>query len=317
MTSSLAFLPSAPSPTRSPPTGGILAAPPDLRPLVEHTGTVHAVSPTAGLVPLARSLMHPDVGVDLHGRGPGSQPLLLELRPRQLVAWRHPAVPGTERGSLWRAGEHEVARWCRLLVEHGIPADPSRLDLEPPHVRVPPWVKGATIVHPGAAAPSRRWPADRFAAVARAELASGRTVVVTGSPSERALAGQVAALAVDAASHAAGAAREAPCIRVLAGRTGLLGLAAVFAAAGKVVCGDTGAGHLATAVGTPSVVLFGPIPPSMWGPPPTRPQHVPLWAGKLGDPHGAEVDPGLLEISVADVLAALDRLAEVRCATPA
>ncbi len=114
---------------------------------------------------------------------------------------------------------------------------------------------GATVIHPGAASPARRWPADRWAAVARAERAAGRRVVVTGSPAERALAQQVARDA------------ELEPEAVLAGRTDLLQLAAVVAAAGRVLCGDTGVAHLATAFGIPSVLLFGPTPPSEWGPP--------------------------------------------------
>jgi hypothetical protein len=75
-------------------------------------------------------------------------------------------------------------------------------------------------------------------------------------------------------------------------------------AARVVVVGDTGVAHVATAVRTPSVVLFGPEPPSRWGPPPDRPWHAALWAGRLGDPHGLDTDPGLLELGVVDVLLA-------------
>ena len=69
-----------------------------------------------------------------------------------------------------------------------------------------------------------------------------------------------------------------------------------------MLCGDTGVAHLATAFGTPSVVLFGPTPPAEWGPPPERPQHVVLHRGGRGDPHADEPDPGLLAITVEDVL---------------
>ncbi|MDP9388463.1 MAG: glycosyltransferase family 9 protein, partial [Actinomycetota bacterium] len=96
---------------------------------------------------------------------------------------------------------------------------------------------------------------------------------------------------------------------VLAGRTDLLGLAAVVAAAGRVVSGDTGVAHLASAFGTPSVILFGPVPPSRWGPPPSGP-HRALWAGTVGDPHAPRRDPGLLRLHVDDVLAALADLPE-------
>jgi ADP-heptose:LPS heptosyltransferase len=94
---------------------------------------------------------------------------------------------------------------------------------------------------------------------------------------------------------------------VLAGRTDIVELAALIAAAGRVVCGDTGVAHLATAVATPSVVLFGPTPPTRWGPPATR-HHVALWAGRDGDPQGREPDPGLLALTVGDVIDTLDAL---------
>jgi ADP-heptose:LPS heptosyltransferase len=155
---------------------------------------------------------------------------------------------------------------------------------------------GVTVLHPGAASGSRRWPPGRFAAVARAERRAGRRVVVTGGPAERRLALRVAAEA------------GLPAGDVLAGRTGLAELAGVVAGADRVVCGDTGVGHLATALGTPSVVLFGPVPPDRWGPPRDRPVHRALWAGGTGDPHADRVDDGLLRIGVDRVLQALEEL---------
>lgn len=151
------------------------------------------------------------------------------------------------------------------------------------------------MIHPGAASAARRWPAERFAAVARSEAAAGRRVLVTGGPDEERLACGVAALA----GLEPGAS--------LAGKTSLLQLAEVVASASRVVCGDTGVAHLATALRTPSVLLFGPTSPRAWGPPPDRPQHVVLWMGRTGDPHGDRPDPGLLETSVEEVLAALAR----------
>jgi len=74
------------------------------------------------------------------------------------------------------------------------------------------------------------------------------------------------------------------------------------------VCGDTGVAHLATALGTPSVVLFGPTSPARWGPPPDRAIHQVLWAGRTGDPHASRPDPGLLAIGENEVLQALTRL---------
>jgi hypothetical protein len=262
----------------------VLAAPSAIEPLARLSATVDDVVDTAPLAPLERSLHGADLAVNLHGRGPESHRVLLAASPRRLIAF----VPST-----WRGDEHEVDRWCRLLREAGIPADPTVLDLPPPAQAPPPGTEGATVVHPGAASGARRWPVERWAAVARHQAEEGRTVVVTGGPGEQRLAEDVARRA------------GLPEPAVLAGRTDLLGLSAIVASAGLVFCGDTGVAHLATAFGTPSVVLFGPVPPSRWGPPPDRLQHVALWAGRLGDPHAAQPDPGLLEITVDEVLGAV------------
>jgi ADP-heptose:LPS heptosyltransferase len=257
----------------------VLAAPRALAPLAALTGAIDEVVDTAPLGPAPSGA---DVAVNLHGRGPESTARLNESGARRVIAFDHG----------WRADEHEVQRWCRLLEEHGIPADPDDLDLEPPPVPSP--APGATLIHPGAASEARRWPAGRWAKVARALEGP---VVITGGGDERELAIRVASAA------AAPGLAERP--RVLAGDTDLLTLAATVAHARLVLCGDTGVAHLATAFGTPSVVLFGPTPPAHWGPPPHRTQHRVLWSGRTGDPHGSVPDRGLLTITPEDVLRAL------------
>jgi ADP-heptose:LPS heptosyltransferase len=280
----------------------LLATPAELAPLASASGAVDEVVPTEGLSePLHQRLHGAGLAVNLHGRGPESHDLLLATEPRRLVAFTHPAVPASSQGPRWRSDEHEVARWCRLLEESGIAADPTRLDLELPPAPVPHGAEGATIVHPGAASPSRRWPPERFAEVARAELAAGRRVLVTGGPAEVDLANEVAAEA------------GLPSSAVHAGQSGVLTIARLVATAARVVCGDTGVAHLATALRTPSVVLFGPTSPALWGPPPDRPWHRPLWAGGRGDPHGRLPDPGLLAIDVDQVT---DALAGLPAAAP-
>jgi ADP-heptose:LPS heptosyltransferase len=274
----------------------VLAAPRALAPLALLTGAVDEVADTRPLQRLRASLYGADVAVGLHGKGPESHRVLLAAQARRLIAFANEDVPETRGMPAWRADEHEVDRWCRLLAEAGISACPSDLALDPSLLRAPPEAHGATLVHPGAASAARRWPAERFAAVARAERRRGRRVLVTGAPEEAALARSLA--------EAAGLDDAA----VLAGRTDLVQLAGLVSAAGRVVCGDTGVGHLATALGTPSVVLFGPTSPALWGPPPGRARHRVLWAGTTGDPHASEPDPGLLRIRVDDVLAALREL---------
>jgi ADP-heptose:LPS heptosyltransferase len=243
------------------------------------------------------SVRRPDVAVNLHGRGPHSTRLLASIEPRRLIAFGR-AAP------VWRSGEHEVRRWCRLLAESGIAADPADIGLPLPDRSLLPTPladRAATprsaaaamaVIHPGAAAPARRWPAERFAAVAAALVATGHHVALTGNADER--------LLCDAVASAAGP-DAADAITLLAGSTDLMALAATVADADLVVANDTGVAHLASAFAVPSVVLFGPTPPGEWGPPPTGP-HRALWAGHRGDPHGERLDPGLAMITADQVL---------------
>jgi ADP-heptose:LPS heptosyltransferase len=155
---------------------------------------------------------------------------------------------------------------------------------------------GASVVHVGASHEARRWPVERFAAVAAALAREGHRVVVTGSADERARVARVV-----------GAARLAPEQAMGAGHLDLLALARTIAHARLVVSGDTGVAHLATAFGTPSVVLFGPVPPALWGPP-RSPLHRALWAGRTGAPNGRRIARGLRELSVDQVLRSVTEL---------
>jgi ADP-heptose:LPS heptosyltransferase len=274
-----------------------LAAPAWLAPLIELIGGVDRIVPTDGLAPRRWDVGAPRLAVNLHGSGPESHRLLRTAGPQRLWAFAS-AAAGEPDGPPWIEQEHEVRRWCRLLRHHGVAADEADLSLAVPGVAAP---RGVTIVHPGAKSPARRWPAVRFAAVARRLRTTGHRVLITGSAGERDLCLRVARLAgldPGAAVH-----------------TGLAELAALVARARLVVSGDTGIAHLATAYRTPSVTLFGPMSPARWGPP-ERPYHRPIWHGtrsRRGDPPGAAVDPALLEIGVPEVLAAA---ADVTAAAP-
>lgn len=257
----------------------VLAAPESLRDLVDLIDAVDELLPTTGLGALRWHAAPPRLAVNLHGSGPESIRDLLAARPEALLTHRHSDFPGLP-GPEWREDVHEVERWC-LLLEHGrIDADRTALRLPAPSA--PAAESDVVVIHPGAASPARRWPSERFARVARELGADGHRVVITGTREEIRLANAVAQQA------------GLPPTAVYAGRTTLIELAALVADAALVVCGDTGVGHLATAFGTPSVLLFGPTPPQRWGPPADAEQHVPLWAGTAGDPHADHPDPGLL-----------------------
>lgn len=114
--------------------------------------------------------------------------------------------------------------------------------------------RSLVALNPGASTDRKRWPADRFGAVA--DLVSTRTgavFVVVGSTKERRLAERVCS------------ASRVPVLD-LAGRTSLPVLAAVLRRCDCVLTGDTGPMHLAVAVGTTVVALIGPTNPAVTGP---------------------------------------------------
>jgi ADP-heptose:LPS heptosyltransferase len=141
---------------------------------------------------------------------------------------------------------------------HRLPAgDPGGLAVLPPpplgDLLAPLDGRPYVVLHPGAAVTARRWPAEHHRRAAGLIARDGLGVVVTGGPDERALTAEVAA--------------GAPGGLDLGGRTGLPGLSAVLAGADAVVVGNTGAAHLAAAVGTPVVSLFAPVVPAVrWRP---------------------------------------------------
>lgn len=271
----------------------VLATPRALAPLVDLVGGVDRLLPTGEPADLHWSGPPPDVAVNLHGTGPQSHRALDAVQPSRRLGFAGVGWDGPTWAGVADRHPHERERWCALLEHYGIPADPADLRL-----RSPAGVQGGrgvtpVLVHPGARYGAKRWPAQRFAALAAALHRGGDPVLVTGSPAEHRLACEVA-----------GAAGLAEC-RVLAGRTNLAQLCALVAHAGLVVSGDTGIAHLASAFGTPSVVLFGPVDPAQWGPPVDGP-HFALGAAPVrrGDPFADDPDPALLAIGVRDALRA-------------
>jgi heptosyltransferase I len=151
------------------------------------------------------------------------------------------------------------------------------------------------ILNPGGGWASKLWPAENFAALARGLRARGLPSIVTWGPGEEPLADRVAA------ASAGAAVRSFP--------TSLLDYAALARRARLVVAADTGTLHLACAVGTPAVGLFGPTDPARNGPfsprdevvrrvPPCAPCH------RRGCPRHAGI---MAAIPVAEVLEAVDR----------
>jgi heptosyltransferase I len=156
--------------------------------------------------------------------------------------------------------EHIIVKNLRLLravgVDTGEIAFPLRVPaseaLDRLRERLPD-DRPFALINPGAAWPNKRWPAERFGAVALfLRDVCGITPVVLWGPGEETLARGVVTISAEAAI-------EAP-------PTTITDLVAMTRAAALVVSGDTGPLHIATAVGTPVVALFGPTDPARNGP---------------------------------------------------
>jgi len=162
------------------------------------------------------------------------------------------------------ADRHETQRQLDLVASVGAATSDTRLSLrvsakattaararlrESRLDPAQPWL----MVHPGAMAESRRYPARSYVEALREIVAAtGRRVAISGSDAERPLVDEIAGALGEAAVP-------------LAGRLSFAELCGAIAAAPLLVCGNTGPAHVAAAVGTPVVVLYAL----------TNPQHAP------------------------------------------
>lgn len=205
-----------------------------------------------------------DLALQMQGSGEVSNSLTVLLGANSCAGY---CLPGHYRpeGNLfldYPDSEPEVWRHLRLMEFLGVPLQGD--DLEFPFCDQD-WkelyqlmddfnIRGDYIcIHPGARSPDRRWPVERFAQVADGLHAYGAQIVLTGSDQEvdltRALVEKMKCPALD-----------------LAGRTSLGGLAALVSHARLVLSNDTGVSHIASALKTPSVVLFSASDPNRWAP---------------------------------------------------
>jgi heptosyltransferase-2 len=129
--------------------------------------------------------------------------------------------------------ETEVAAWRRL---HDLPADGRRV----------------VALAPGAVGAGKRWPTENYAEVAQALVQDDIRVWILGGPQEQALAAQIVA-------RTGGGARD------LTG-TDLRNAVIALKAANLAVSNDSGLMHVAAALGTPTVGIFGPTSPRLWAP---------------------------------------------------
>jgi len=210
-----------------------------------------------------------DVALDLQGLFKSGVLTALTRAPLRLGftarSCREPlSALGTNRRVPRPAGRHVVEEYLALLAPLGIgePVMEFRLPSRPaaeatvnefftaaglkPRDRV-------VVLNPGAGRPDKRWPPERFRALARRLAEAGARVVVVWGPGE-----EVAARTI---------AEPGPGRHVaLAPSTDLDELIATLRRASLLVAGDTGPLHLAAALGTPCVGIYGPTAARRNGP---------------------------------------------------
>jgi heptosyltransferase-2 len=163
----------------------------------------------------------------------------------------------------WRWGEKALPR---MIDKKGSLALPEGAAFPPewpvPQLRVPAgeisrWratnglgTGPGVALAPGSVGPSKRW--SWYAEAARLLAERGLDVWVIGGPGEKALAAEIVATG-------------GPRVRDLTG-TDLRNGVVAMAAAGVAVSNDSGLMHIAAAAGTPTIGIFGPTSPHLWGP---------------------------------------------------
>jgi ADP-heptose:LPS heptosyltransferase len=111
------------------------------------------------------------------------------------------------------------------------------------------------VMHAPSSMPEKLWPRERFAELADTLVSRyGARIAYTGSKSESEYVDSIISM------------MHSPCVSV-AGKLNLRQLAALIERADLLIGVDSCPTHIASAVGTPSITLFGPSPPEVWNPP--------------------------------------------------
>lgn len=211
------------------------------------------------------SRRHFDLLLQMHGSGLHSNRVVQAMQARQWAGFV-PQTAMAEAGRLmpWPDDLPEAERYLALLRWLGIPVDvearPSFPLRQADHDEAGNVLQARRlspgrmiIVHPGARLPSRRWPLDRYAAVASALVRGGWQIAVTGDATERPLGSALYEMTGGAVVD-------------LCGATSLGGLAALLCKSRLLICNDTGVSHVAAAVAARSVVVASGSDVRRWAP---------------------------------------------------
>jgi heptosyltransferase-1 len=242
-----------------------------------------------------------DLAIDLQGavrsaligRASGAE-LAGEANPREGPArWFFKHKVETRGVHVIEQAAEVVAGATGLTLTSMLPPLPVDCAAEARVAEMLPEAQPLVLLHPGAGWGAKRWPAERYGALAAALKARGYTVVVNCAPGEE-------TLAMDVARSSGGAAREIV--------TDMAELIAMTRRCALVIGGDTGPAHLACALGKPVVGIYGPTDPARngpWGVPFRVLRHP---ESRRDHARRSAPEAGLLTIEPEEVLAAVDEL---------
>ncbi|OQW45667.1 MAG: hypothetical protein A4S16_00260 [Proteobacteria bacterium SG_bin6] len=244
-----------------------------------------------------------DLAIQMHGSGSVSSVFTALFGAARFAGYHVPGLWAPEGSSPFPDHLREADRWLALVERLGCTEGDAAPEFPLATAdRAAPDALGLgrhyALIHPGASDPRRRWPPDRFAAVADMLARAGHAIVLTGTANEAAVVEAVAG------SMAAPAAN-------LCGGTTLGEMAGLVAGAALVVTNDTGTAHLAEAFATPSVTIFIASDPARWGAA-DRLRHVAVGRGVPDVPIGApphDIAPSLPRFE--QVMAAATSLMEL------
>jgi ADP-heptose:LPS heptosyltransferase len=205
-----------------------------------------------------------------HGGGANSNPFVRRLGAGTTAGFKSDDAPPLDYWLPYDQRRHEVLRYLDLVTLLG--AQPDGFELDLPVVpedyaeleRLADVVDLSALragrylgVHASAGGPSRRWAPERFAAVVDALLDEhdlAGCLVTAGAGQE------------DDSARVVSAARHRDRVTDLGGKTTLGSLVALISQVRLYITNDSGPAHMATALGTPSVIVFGAANPAVWGP---------------------------------------------------
>jgi heptosyltransferase-1 len=250
---------------------------------------------------------HYDVCIDLQGAvrsawigRMAAAPIIGEANPREpLARWLFHRRVVTAGAHVIEQAHEVVAAALEEYAQKTLPNCPAALPIDPEAER---WCEGwlnehridrFVLINPGAGWGAKRWPTDRYAAVAGELAQMGYATVVNVGPGEMQLAENIC---------------SNPDARAFSMSGSIGQLIACTRRASLFIGGDTGPLHLAAALQIPVVGIYGPTNPTRNGPYGTRAVVLRHPASQRDHTRRSEPEAGILTITADDVIAAARQL---------